>query len=595
MHFFHARSQNRVLEKGILQNGAATLASVPLPTELRFSSMGATLATTPHTPGGQDDYFSIPVPQAKTRVRRANFDFWGEMPHEIQVQIFQFLKPKQLVRCSAVSKNWRKICFDGQLWINLDTFDFYKDIPSTSLVKVLTAAGPFLRDLNLRGCAQMAERWREDSGRITQACRNLENFSIEGCHIDRGSVHSFLHRNPRLIHINLSGMTVLNNTAMKIIADECPQLEYLNVSWCQHIDTKGLHRIVQSCPKLKDLRAGEVKGWDDQDFLLDLFSRNTLERLLVSHCTDLDDDGLKLLMHGKDPEVDPLTDQPVVPPRKLRHLDISRCRALSSKGVKTLAYNVPALAGLQLSQCHSLTDEALEGILASSPLITHLDLEELDELTNTTLQNIAKAPCASRLEHLSISYCESLGDTGMLPLVKKCPSLKSLDMDNTRISDLVLTEVAAQVRKRNRAATVGNTSGKPEVGLRMDVYDCQNVNWTGVREILSRNAEFYRQPHDSTAPHYPREIISIKCFYGYQPTVEEHTKRVLRGDLARASMLERKWAEYMIATEEAGAQGAGNRRRRRRAREAAMVHADEEEGGARGGRRRARSGGCAVM
>ena len=81
-------------------------------------------------------------------------------------------------------------------------------------------------------------------------------------------------------------------------------------------------------------------------------------------------------------------------------------------------------------------------------------------------------------------------------------------------------------------------------------------------------------------------------------TVDEHTKRVLRGDLASASRLERKWAEYMMANEEAGAGGAGSRRRRRRARDAAMV-ADEEEGGLGAGgvgrRRRARSNGCSIM
>jgi F-box/leucine-rich repeat protein 2/20 len=85
-------------------------------------------------------------------------------------------------------------------------------------------------------------------------------------------------------------------------------------------------------------------------------------------------------------------------------------------------------------------------------------------------------------------------------------------------------------------------------------------------------------------------------------TVEEHTKRVLRGDLAAANRLERKWSDYMIATEEAGALGAGARRRRRRAREAERIYNDDDEvesygfGGMLGGRRRARSGGsCSVM
>ncbi|KAG9805674.1 hypothetical protein KCU98_g22700, partial [Aureobasidium melanogenum] len=110
-------------------------------------------------------------------------------------------------------------------------------------------------------------------------------------------------------------------------------------------------------------------------------------------------------------------------------------------------------------------------------------------------------------------------------------------------------------------------------------------------------------PQPQTVRTYPTQIIQLKCFYNYQPTVEEHTKRVLRGDFSAATRLERKWAEFMIAQEEAGASGAGARRRRRRAREAQMMHADEEDGGANGGgagvgggrRRRARSGGCVVM
>jgi F-box/leucine-rich repeat protein 2/20 len=83
-------------------------------------------------------------------------------------------------------------------------------------------------------------------------------------------------------------------------------------------------------------------------------------------------------------------------------------------------------------------------------------------------------------------------------------------------------------------------------------------------------------------------------------TASEHTKRVLRGSLASANNLDRKWADYMMATEEAGAGGANARRRRRRAREAERLYQfDEEEDLSLdvyvGGRRRARSGGCTVM
>jgi F-box/leucine-rich repeat protein 2/20 len=234
--------------------------------------------------------------------------------------------------------------------------------------------------------------------------------------------------------------------------------------------------------------------------------------------------------------------------------------------------------------------------------MTHLELEDLSDLTNGLLsEHLAKAPCAPRLEHLSVSYCENLGDAGMLPVMKNCVGLRSIDLDNTRISDLVLAEAAYMVGARSASRTVVNptveATTRPKVGLHMVVYDCQNVTWTGIREVLFRNTQVRHR--DGIGLHaYPTEVIGLKCFYGFQMTVDEHTKRVLRGDFASAGRLERKWADYMQANEEAGTTGAGVRRRRRRAREAQMLHADEEEAGAAqaGGRRRARTvASCAVM
>ena len=561
--------------------------SVPVPSEVRISNKNIQNSTS-------DVIEEIPQSKSETIIkaeepkRRLNFDFCRDMPHEIRIQILRFLSPKHIVRCSIVSKAWHETCFDGQLWRNINTEEYYRQIPGASLVKIMAAAGPFIRDLNLRGCVQMRERWVNDGQMLSDACRNVENFSLEGCRIDQGTVHYFLLRNPRLVHINVSGLTAVTNTTMKIIAQGCENLEHLNVSWCQHVDTFGLHKVVQSCTKLRDLRAGEIRGFNNTFFLLKLFNTNRLERLVASRCLGLDDDSLKLLIHGQDPELDPLTDLPIVPPRKLRHIDFSHCRNLTDTGIQSLAHNVPYLSGLQLSHIDSLTDSALTDLLPTTPHLTHLDLEELDELTNTTLINLSNSPSAPHLHHLNVSYCESLSDTGMLPLIKACPALHSLVMDNTRISDLTLVEAAAQLRIRDRALSfpppLHEQKERPKTALTLVAYDCANVTWTGVREILSRNAEAHRH-----------NIIALKCFYGYQDTVNEHTKRVLRGDWKAAERLERKWGEYMVASEEAGALGAGARRRRRRAREAAMVHADEEEGGPRGGRRRARRGGCLVM
>ncbi|RSL42839.1 hypothetical protein CEP53_011984 [Fusarium sp. AF-6] len=528
-------------------------------------------------------------------IQKPPFHFWERMPYELQIHIFSFFRPKELVRTSRVSRSFYKACFDGQLWTSLDASEFYREVPAESLAKIIVAAGPFIKDLNLRGCVQVEHYKRTEV--IVKACKNLMNATLEGCqNFQKNTLHSLLRSNEKLVSLNLTGLTAVSNTSCKIIAESCPQLEIFNISWCGRVDARGVKAVVEACPKLRDLRAGEVGGFDNLAAAKAIFKTNNLERLVLSGCAELTDEALKVMIHGLEPEIDILTDQPIVPPRKLRHLDLSRCARLTDAGVKAMGHLVPDLEGLQLSGCKLLNDGALESILASTPRLTHLELEDLENLTNSILsEHLAKAPCADSLEHLSLSYCENLGDTGMLPVMQRCTKLRSIDLDNTRVSDLVLAEAAAMVMKRSERSMKAGT--RPDLTLQMVVYDCQNVTWAGIREVLFRNTQAKPVPGQSGRVSYPTEVIGLKCFYGFQMTVDEHQKRVLRGDLAAAGRLERRWADYMQATEEAGMTGAGYRRRRRRAREAQALHMDEEDGGlGPTGRRRARTlGSCSVM
>ncbi|TWU76727.1 hypothetical protein ED733_003545 [Metarhizium rileyi] len=528
----------------------------------------------------------------KTPTKSA-FPFWEKMPHELRVQIFSFLRPKELIQASRVSKFFYRFCFDGQLWTSLDASEFYQEIPAESLARMIVAAGPFIKDLNLRGCVQVEHYKRTEV--IVKACKNLMNATLEGCrNFQKSTLHALLRTNEKLVHLNLTGLSAVSNKSCKIIAEFCPHLETFNVSWCDKVEAKGIKAIIESCPKLRDLRAGEVRGFDDILTAESIYSTNNLERLVLCGCVELTDDALRVMMQGVDPEIDILTERPIVPPRRLRHLDLSRCNRLSSAGVKAIGYVVPELEGLQLSGCKSLTDAALEPVLASTPRLTHLELEDLEDLTNSLMsEHLAKAPCAEKLEHLSISYCENISDVGMLPVLQKCLGLRSIDMDNTRISDLSLAEAAAMVVKRSKRSFQANQ--RPQITLQLVVYDCQNVTWTGIREVLFRNAQIKPVTAEPGKVTYPTEIVSLKCFYGFQMTVDEHQKRVLRGDLSSAGRLERKWADYMQANEEAGMGGAGHRRRRRRAREAHALHMDEEDGGIVGRRRARTMGACSVM
>lgn len=592
---------------------------------------------------------SVPAELASTKnISQRPKESWASMPLEIKLQILSHLKAQELVLLARVSKELHALCFDGQLWTNFDASSFYRRIPSHVLTNTLVRAGSFVQHLNLRGCIQLSGSTPFDQ--VPKLCQNLHSTTLEGCFIKRSILHSLLENNARLQRINLTGLKSVCNSTCRIIAETCPRLRVFNVSFCTDVDARGIKSVLDNCSLLTDIRAAEVRGFERHDVASAIFRATNLTRLTLNGCREIDDASFKIMLLGSDPKFDLLTDLPLVTPRKWRHLGLSYCDGITNDGIGAMGHLVPDLESLELRRCSSLSDAGLGPVLATTPRLTRLDLEDCALLTNTTLStHLAKAPCAPGLKHLTVSHCENLGDAGLMPVVRACKSLQVLEMDNTRASDLVICELSAMVRSRSEY-----TRELPRISLRVVAYDCQNITWTGIREVLSRNCEAGPQlrkqgkqdpwraeaervyalieevsgragadgdrqgkgpaaetrssstvanGNNSTSEQqqtYPSDIIGIKCYYAWQQTVDEHTKRVLAGELARASRLERSWAAWMQADEEREAGGGIRltRRRRTRAREAQLVHADEEDGGSGTGptRRRARTvGSCVVM
>lgn len=525
---------------------------------------------------------------------QTNFDFWAEIPYEVALAIFFYLTPKELVRVSIVSRRFHNLCYDGQLWTSFDASKFYKEISAESLAKILVSAGPFVKTLNLRGCIQVEHYKRAEV--VVKACNNLINTTLEGCrNFQRSTLHSLLTGNINLVNLNLTGLIAVTNGTCKVIAQTCPRLESLDISGCTRMDARGIRMVVQGCKKIKDLRTREIKGIGCVELAQDIFETNVLERLIFSGCTDLTDQALRIMMHGKDPEIDMLTNLPLVPIRKLRYLDISRCHRITDFGIKSLAHLTSNLQGLLLSGCSRIGNEGLKDVVISTPHLSHLDLEELSHLTNDFFRDtLAKAPCALSLKHLSISCCDQVGDPGMVPIFRTCRNLQNVELDNTNISDLVLSEAANMLQSRRKINT-GQTLC-PIIGLRLVVYDCLNVTWAGIREVMSRNSDVQKYTSDEI-PAQITELISLRCYYCWQMTVDEHTKRLVRGDLLAAHRLEKLWADWIISNEETSAHGSGTRRRRRRVRDTRIIHTIEERGDRNRQRTRVilNSSGCAIM
>jgi F-box/leucine-rich repeat protein 2/20 len=457
------------------------------------------------------------------------------------------------------------MCYDGQLWSILNTAGFHQGIPEAALSTIITTAGPLL------------------------------------------------------VYIDLSGLMTATNRSMSIIAANCQKLKHLNVSWCDNVNTYGLQRVIEACPALKDIRASKVSGWENVEIMQQLFLGNSLERLVLANCDSLTNESMAVLIEGKEGEINRSTGRPIVRPRRLKHLDLTRCRGISDSGIRKLVNNIPEIEDLLLSQCHGISDGPLIKLLPTTPVLAYLDVEELKLLTDAVLHSLASSRCARYLRHLNVTDCKNMGDTGMITLLQSCKGLQSLEMNSTDVSDLVLVEAAAMVRQRDpRTVLADDIPSQPTVGLSLRAYGCSNVTWTGIREILSHNTEVItttktaqppqleryptglpRRVSDISSPltslaqlvssssanpniqnslqhAYSTQLITIfKDFYTCQRAVDEHTNRVLRCDLPAAQRLEHRWIEFVMAQEEMEAGGEGRISRRCKARKAQMRLVDE--------------------
>lgn len=203
------------------------------------------------------------------------------------------------------------------------------------------------------------------------------------------------------------------------------------MSWCSGMDARGVKKIIEECKNLRELRACEITRFNESGPMQTIFKSNKLEVLHLGACESIDDAAIGIMMEGVDPEVDPFTNKPKAPPRKLVDLDLSRCSNLTDQALRSMAGNVPNLEALQLGGCVSLTDSGFTALLPTLGKLTHLDLEECSELTDATLLALARGPAAKKLEHLQCSYCENMGDQGMTEIIRKCPGLRNLEMDNS--------------------------------------------------------------------------------------------------------------------------------------------------------------------
>lgn len=417
-----------------------------------------------------------------------------------------------------MSKLWRTLVFDGQLWQNVD-LQAFPGTSSSFLTSLIELSGPFIQNLDLSGHEHLSPTAFIDmaSGLCMRSApvmnftyTQLTAITLQGCTaLTTQSLHGLLIRSPFLRSLDVKGLQAVTNATFDVLA-LCSHLTSLNMSRCANIDGDGVcafgAAVVARGARLalKELRLCGLAMVDDDTLATLGKAAPHLEVLDLSYCRSLHNSALEAFVAcaedqnaygetvlltprqaGRDPRDSHRYRRRVT---ALRHLSLSKCILLTDTACANLAYAVPCLELLELAGVgQTLKDDGLIHLLRTTPLIRKLDLEDASDITDAVLETLTPEPEAETstpskttrppqpghaLEHLTVSCATNLTNDAFKALICGCPRLRVLEADSTSISGTVLKDFVQQVRER----------GISDAGL--VIVDCRSVGERALKDVM---------------------------------------------------------------------------------------------------------------
>jgi F-box/leucine-rich repeat protein 2/20 len=425
-----------------------------------------------------------------------------------------------------VSKSWRSLIYDGQLWINVDLHSF-PGIPRVILQHITESAGPFIQTLDVSGLTHL------DSEKLLDVTSNLclmtpyeslsytqlTSINLQGCAgLTTRSLHHLLIRSRLLKKLNLRGLPAVTNTTCEILATYCPEVTSLNLNRCPNMDADGIHYMATAALargehlQLRELRVCGLKHTSDEMMadlggaapyleVLDLSYARRLHNSALDAFVACDDEldlaslGVETAMVSARDLGRDINDAGQVYFRRrvtrLRHLNLSFCILLTDGACANIAYSVPQLEFLELAGIGAeLKDAGLIRLFERTPSIRRVDLEDAVDVGDAVLAALTPPPpplapmspsrarkgetlpqTGNALEVLNVSSCINLNDAALLSLVRGCQRLTVLEADGTRMSSTLFREFVRLSKERKI------------FNAKLGAVDCRGVTESLVKEL----------------------------------------------------------------------------------------------------------------
>jgi len=184
--------------------------------------------------------------------------------------------------------------------------------------------------------------------RFPEFVRKLSSEQRRGAAMDPSTIANLVGRSPRLLHLDFSDCTVVDDKICFHVGESCPELLTLSLRGSSHVTDIGVE---------------------------DLANCRKLERLDLSFCEFVTDEGVLSIARSLS---------------GLKLLSLSHCHEISEEGIIAVAKGCRELVYLDISYCKRITDRGLKAILRFCSSLRHLDLRGVNNLTTAELRRVER-------------------------------------------------------------------------------------------------------------------------------------------------------------------------------------------------------------
>ncbi|XP_068016522.1 F-box/LRR-repeat protein 4 [Melanerpes formicivorus] len=330
--------------------------------------------------------------------------YFDKLPYELIQLILSHLTVPDLCRLAQTCKLLYQHCCDPLQYLHLSLQPYWARINDSSL-EHLQSRCTLLQWLNLS--------WTGNRGAISVA--GFSRF-LRVC----GS---------ELVRLELSCGHFLNETCLEVITEMCPNLQELNLSSCDKIPPQAFGHIAKA-GSLRRLVLYRTKV--EQTALLSILNFcSELQHLSLGSCVMIEDYDLVASMMG-------------AKSKKLRSLDLWRCKNITESGIAELAAGCQLLEELDLGWCPTL--QSSTGCFATLarrlPNLRKLFLTANRSVCDSDIEELA-AGCA-HLRQLDILGTRMVSPAALRKLLESCKDLSLLDVSFcSQIDNRVVLELNA--------------------------------------------------------------------------------------------------------------------------------------------------------